>query len=77
MQVNEKISNAKKRIKELMYLIMGWEKEEQNLTKDPRIKNYYQQLAALQDAFWFKDLDMKEFLVRDEAIKRRIQELEK
>ena len=77
MQVKEKISHAKKRIKELMYLIMGWEKEEQNLTKDPRIENYYQQLAALQDAFWFDNLDMKEFLVRDEAIKKRIQELEK
>ena len=77
MQVNEKISHAKKRIKELMYLIMGWEKEEQNLTKDSRIENYYQQLAALQDAFWFDNLDMKEFLVRDEAIKKRIQELEK
>ena len=60
-----------------MYLIMGWEKEEQNLTKDPRIENYYQQLAALQDSFWFDNLDMKEFLVRDEAIKRRIEELEK
>ena len=77
MQVNEKISHAKKRIKELMYLIMGWEKEEQNLTKDPRIENYYQQLAALQDAFWFDNLDVKEFLVRDEAIKKRIEELEK
>ena len=77
MQVNEKISHAKKRIKELMYLIMGWEKEEQNLTKDPRIENYYQQLAALQDAFWFDNLDIKEFLVRDEAIKKRIQELQK
>ena len=40
------------------------------------IKNYYDQLAELQNQFWFNNLDMKEYCVRYDAIKKRINELE-
>ena len=40
------------------------------------IKNYQHQLAELQKQFWFNNLDMKEYCVRYDAIKKRINELE-
>ena len=40
------------------------------------IKNYQYQLAELQNQFWFNNLDMKEYCVRYDAIKKRINELE-
>ena len=40
------------------------------------IKNYQHQLAELQNQFWFNNLDMKEYCVRYDAIKKRINELE-
>ena len=40
------------------------------------IKNYQCQLAELQNQFWFNNLDMKEYCVRYDAIKKRIYELE-
>ena len=40
------------------------------------IKNYQHQLAELQNQFWFNNLDMKEYCVRYDAIKKRISELE-
>ena len=39
------------------------------------IKNYQYQLAELQNQFWFNNLDMKEYCVRYDAIKKRINEL--
>ena len=40
------------------------------------IENYQHQLAELQNQFWFNNLDMKEYCVRYDAIKKRINELE-
>ena len=40
------------------------------------IENYQHQLAELQNQFWFNNLDMKEYCVRYDAIKKRISELE-
>ena len=40
------------------------------------IKNYYQQLATLQERFWFGQLDKKEYCIRYDAINKRIEELE-
>jgi|TARA_R100001443_G_C3251735_1_gene153426 hypothetical protein len=41
------------------------------------IENYLQQLAELQNQFWFNNLEMKEYCVRYDAINKRISELEK
>ena len=40
------------------------------------IENYQHQLAELQNQFWFNNLDMKQYCVRYDAIKKRIYELE-
>tara|TARA_Y100001937_G_scaffold87806_1_gene118816 strand:- start:319 stop:471 length:153 start_codon:yes stop_codon:yes gene_type:complete len=40
------------------------------------IENYQHQLAGLQNQFWFNNLDMKEYCVRYDAIKKRINQLE-
>jgi len=40
------------------------------------IENYQHQLAELQNQFWFNNLDMKEYCVRYDAIKKRINELQ-
>ena len=40
------------------------------------IANYKQQLAELETQFWFNDLPTKEYMVRFDAIKKRINELE-
>ena len=40
------------------------------------IENYQHQLAELQNQFWFNNLDMKEYCVRYDAIKKRINDLE-
>ena len=41
-----------------------------------QIANYKQQLAELETKFWFNDLPTKEYMVRFDAIKKRINELE-
>jgi len=41
------------------------------------IENYLQQLAELQNQFWFNNLEMKEYCVRYDAINKRISELKK
>ena len=41
-----------------------------------QIANYRQQLAELETQFWFNDLPTKEYMVRFDAIKKRIHELE-
>ena len=41
-----------------------------------QIANYKQQLAELETQFWFNDLPTKEYMVRFDAIKKRIHELE-
>ena len=40
------------------------------------IANYKQQLAELETKFWFYNLPTKEYIVRFDAIKKRINELE-
>ena len=40
------------------------------------IANYKQQLAELETQFWFHGLPTKEYMVRFDAIKKRINELE-
>jgi len=40
------------------------------------IANYKQQLAELETKFWFHSLPTKEYMVRFDAIKKRINELE-
>ena len=41
-----------------------------------QIANYKQQLAELETQFWFHNLPTKEYIVRFDAIKKRINELE-
>ena len=41
-----------------------------------QIANYKQQLAELETQFWFHGLPTKEYIVRFDAIKKRINELE-
>ena len=41
-----------------------------------QIANYKQQLAELETQFWFNGLPTKEYMVRFDAIKKRINELE-
>ena len=41
-----------------------------------QIANYKQQLAELETQFWFNGLPTKEYIVRFDAIKKRINELE-
>ena len=41
-----------------------------------QIANYKQQLAELETQFWFNGLPTKEYMVRFDAIKKRIKELE-
>ena len=41
-----------------------------------QIANYKQQLAKLETQFWFNGLPTKEYIVRFNAIKKRINELE-
>ena len=40
------------------------------------IENYQQQLAELEKQYFFENMDMKEYCVRYDAIKKRISELE-
>jgi len=40
------------------------------------IKNYQHQLAELERQYFFENMDMKEYCVRYDAIKKRINELE-
>ena len=42
-----------------------------------QIANYKQQLAELETQFWFHNLPTKEYIVRFDGIKKRINELEK
>ena len=41
-----------------------------------QIANYKQQLAELETKFWFHNLPTKEYIVRFDGIKKRINELE-
>ena len=41
------------------------------------IENYQHQLAELERQYFFENMDMKEYCVRYDAIKKRISELEK
>ena len=41
-----------------------------------RVANYKQQLTELETQFWFNGLPTKEYIVRFDGIKKRIQELE-
>jgi hypothetical protein len=52
---------------------MQWSDRQKNMLK---IANYKQQLAELETQFWFNDLPTKEYMVRFDAIKKRINELE-
>ena len=40
------------------------------------IENYYHQLAELEKQYFFENMDMKEYCVRYDAIRKRISELE-
>ena len=40
------------------------------------IENYYYQLAELEKQYFFENMDMKEYCVRYDAIRKRISELE-
>ena len=52
---------------------MQWSDRQKNIMQ---IANYKQQLAELETQFWFNDLPTKEYMVRFDAIKKRINELE-
>ena len=49
---------------------------EQEITNKDLIKNYYDQLAELQKQYWFNSLNQKSYIIRYDAIKKRIRELE-
>ena len=53
---------------------MQWSDKQKNIME---IANYKQKLAELETQFWFNDLPTKEYMVRFDAIKKRINELEK
>jgi len=46
------------------------------MNNEDLIKNYYDQLATLQEKFRVRQLDKKEYCVRYSAINKRIAELE-
>ena len=52
---------------------MQWSDRQKNIME---IANYKQQLAELETQFWFNCLPTKEYMVRFDAIKKRINELE-
>ena len=52
---------------------MQWSPKQKNIML---IANYKQQLAELETKFWFNNLPTKEYMVRFDAIKKRIHELE-
>ena len=52
---------------------MQWSDKQKNIME---IANYKQKLAELETQFWFNDLPTKEYMVRFDAIKKRINELE-
>jgi hypothetical protein len=41
-----------------------------------QIANYHNQLAYLEKEYWFERLPIQEYIVRFDAIKKRISELE-
>ena len=57
-----------------------WEKFIPELSEKQKdimqIANYRQQLAELETQFWFNDLKAQDYMVRFDAIKKRIHELE-
>ena len=52
---------------------MQWSDKQKNIME---IANYKQKLAELETQFWFNNLPTKEYMVRFDAIKKRINELE-
>ena len=52
---------------------MQWSDKQKNIME---IANYKQKLAELETQFWFNDLPTKEYMVRFDAIKKRINEVE-
>ena len=52
---------------------MQWSDKQKNIME---IAIYKQILAELETQFWFNDLPTKEYMVRFDAIKKRINELE-
>ena len=52
---------------------MQWSDRQKNIME---IANYKQQLAELETQFWFHNLPTKEYIVRFDGIKKRINELE-
>ena len=52
---------------------MQWSDKQKNIME---IANYKQQLAELETQFWFHNLPTKEYIVRFDGIKKRINELE-
>ena len=57
-----------------------WEKFTPELSDKQKdilqIANYRHQLAELETQFWFNDLKAQDYMVRFDAIKKRIHELE-
>jgi hypothetical protein len=52
---------------------MQWSDRQKNIMQ---IANYKQQLAELETQFWFNGLKAQDYMVRFDAIKKRINELE-
>ena len=46
-----------------------------SITNKDLIKNYYDQLAELEKQYWFNGLSQKSYIIRYDAIKKRIREL--
>ena len=88
MKTTERVEQAFKRVKELLTLVADWTKnpKEDELTKEFKdkkqkmIDNLHVQLGALSDRYMFNhksEFATKEYLVKYEALKKKIKELEK
>ncbi len=88
MKTTERVEQAFKRVKELLNLVADWTKnpKEDELTKEFKdkkqkmIDDLHNQLGALSDRYMFNhksEFATKEYLVEYEALKKKIQELEK
>ena len=89
MKTTERVLNALQRVKELLGLIADWTKQpkkedllnkEFKEAKQKMIDDLYIKLGALSDRYMFNhksEFVTKEYLVEYEALKKKIEDLEK
>ena len=89
MKTTERVLNALQRVKELLGLIADWTKQpkkedllnkEFKEAKQKMISDLYIKLGALSDRYMFNhksEFVTKEYLIEYEALKKKIEDLEK